>query len=89
MPRSIYGIALEEYEEDRNIEAFLLVLRDVLNAQGGTLKVRAAYQTSVARSFTQSSLKSATLQFKTFEAMGAILHGLGFKFSIETLENSP
>ena len=27
-------IALEEYEEDGNIEAFLLAIRDVANAQG-------------------------------------------------------
>ena len=29
------AVALEEYEEDGNIEAFLLAIRDVANAQGG------------------------------------------------------
>ena len=29
------AVALEEYEEDGNIEAFLLAVRDVANAQGG------------------------------------------------------
>ena len=28
------AIALEEYDEDGNIEAFLLAVRDVINAQG-------------------------------------------------------
>ena len=33
------SIALEEHDEDGNIEAFLLALRDVVNAQGGLSKL--------------------------------------------------
>ena len=82
------SIALEEYEEDGNTEAFLLALRDVVNAQGGLSKLEPQIKLSPEELHAVFSEK-ATLQFKTFEAMGAILHGLGFKFSIETLENSP
>ena len=82
------SIALEEYEADRNIEAFLLALRDVVNAQGGLSKLEP--QISVSREELHEVFSEhATLQFKIFETVGAILHGLGFKFSIETLENSP
>ena len=82
------SIALEEYEADRNIEAFLLALRDVVNAQGGLSKLEP--QISVSREELHEVFSEhTTLQFKTFETVGEILHGLGFKFSIETLENSP
>lgn len=33
--KAYLAVALEEYEEDGNIEAFLLAVRDVANAQGG------------------------------------------------------
>ena len=82
------SIALEEYDADRNIEAFLLALQDVVNAQGGLSKLESQIKLS-REEFHAIFTEKATLQFKTFEAMGAILHGLGFKFSIETLENSP
>ena len=82
------SIALEEYEADRNIEAFLLALRDVVNAQGGLSKLEPHIQLSREDLHAVFSEK-ATLQFEMFDTMGAILHGLGFKFSIETLENSP
>ena len=82
------SIALEEYEADRNIEAFLLALRDVVNAQGGLSKLEPQIRVS-REELHEVFSEQATLQFKTFETVGAILHGLGFKFSIETLENSP
>ena len=82
------SIALEEYEADRNIEAFLLALRDVVNAQGGLSKLEP--QISVSREELREVFSEhTTWQFKTFETVGEILQGLGFKFSIETLENSP
>ena len=65
-----------------------LALRDVVNAQGGLSKLEP--QISVSREELHEVFSEhATLQFKTFETVGEILHGLGFKFSIETLENSP
>ena len=81
------SIALEEYDADKNIEAFLLAIEDVVNAQGGLSKLGSQIKLSREDLHAVFSEK-ATLQFKAFEAMGAILHGLGFKFSIETLENN-
>ncbi len=78
-------VALEEYEEDGNIEAFLLAIRDVANAQGGLSKL--AEHTELSQESLYKALsENRTLQFDT---IGPILHGLGFKFSIESLENSP
>lgn len=77
-------IALEEYDEDGNIEAFLLAVRDVINAQGGLSKLATHIELSHEKLYKVLS-ENGTLQFET---MGAILHGLGFKFSIETLESS-
>ncbi|MDE0010057.1 MAG: transcriptional regulator [Candidatus Poribacteria bacterium] len=79
------AIALEEYDEDGNIEAFLLALRDVVNAQGGLSKLEPHIKLSrqaLHEVFSEN-------QMLPFETMGAILHGLGLKFSIEMLENSP
>ena len=78
-------VALEEYEEDGNIEAFLLAIRDVANAQGGLSKLAEHTQLS-HESLYKALSENGTLQFDT---IGPILHGLGFKFSIESLENSP
>lgn len=40
------AVALEEYEEDGNIEAFLLAVKDVANAQGDLSKLAANIQLS-------------------------------------------
>ena len=37
-------VALEEYEEDGNVEAFLLAVKDVTNAQGDLSKLAANIQ---------------------------------------------
>ena len=79
------AVVLEEYEEDGNIEAFLLAVKDVANAQGGLSKLAARVQLS-HQSLYKVLSENGTLQFNT---IGAILHGLGFKFSIELLENRP
>ena len=78
-------VALEEYEEDGNIEAFLLAVRDVANAQGDLSKLAGHTQLS-HKSLYKALSENGTLQFDT---IGPILRGLGFKFSIESLENSP
>ena len=83
--KAYLAIALEEYEEDGNIEAFLLAVKDVANAQGGLSKLAARVQLS-HQSLDKVLSENGTLQFST---IGAILHGLGFKFSIESLENRP
>ncbi len=79
------AVALEEYEEDGNIEAFLLAVRDVANAQGSLSKLAADVQLD-HQSLQETLSENGHLPFST---IGAILHGLGFKFSIELLEHSP
>lgn len=82
------AIALEEYEEDGNIEAFLLAVKDVVNAQGGLSKLATDIKLT-NKQLDEVFSENNTLQFEIFKTMGTILQGLGFKFSIETLENNP
>ena len=79
--KAYLAVALEEYEADGNIEAFLLAVRDVADAQGGLSEVQLDHQ-----SLHEALSENGSLPFNT---MGAILHGLGFRFSIELLENHP
>ncbi len=83
--KAYLAVALEEYEEDGNIEAFLLAVRDVANAQGGLSKLAAHVQLD-DQSLHEASSENGTLPFNT---IGAILRGLGFRFSIELLESRP
>ena len=77
------AVALEEYEADGNIEAFLLAVRDVANAQGASSEL-AAHAPLDHQSLYEALSENGTLPFNT---IGAILHDLGFRFSIELLEN--
>ena len=83
--KAYLAVALEEYEEDGNIEAFLLAVRDVANAQGG-LSELAAHTQLDHQNLHEVLSENGNLPFNT---IGAILHGLGFRFSIELLENRP
>jgi probable addiction module antidote protein len=81
--REYLCVALSEYEEDGDIEAFLLAVRDVAEAQGGMSKL------SERISLTRQSLYKALSENGNphLKTMGEILHGLGFKLSIEPLED--
>lgn len=75
------AVALEEYEEDEDIQAFLLALRDVAEAQGGLSKL--AERTNLKRpNLNKAFSAQGNPKWKT---MTAILHGLGFRLSIESL----
>ena len=77
------SIALEDYEKNEDIEAFLLAVRDVAEAQGGMSKL--AERVNLTREGLYKVLsENGNPQLNT---MGKILHGLGFKFSIEAREN--
>ena len=77
------SVALEDYEKNEDIEAFLLAVRDVAEAQGGISKL--AERVSLTREGLYKALsENGNPQLST---MGKILHGLGFKFSIEAREN--
>tara|TARA_B100001750_G_C15021683_1_gene357292 strand:- start:6 stop:332 length:327 start_codon:yes stop_codon:yes gene_type:complete len=77
--------ALESYEEDKDSAAFLLALRDVAEARGGLSKLA-----------ERSHLNRQNL-YKVFSGKGnpkldtveTILHGLGFRLSIEALPKRP
>lgn len=77
------AVALEDYEKNEDIEAFLLAVRDVAEAQGGMSKL--AERANLTHEGLYKALsENGNPQLNT---MGKILHGLGFKFSIEAREN--
>ena len=73
---------LEEYEQDRNSEAFLLALRDVAEAQGGLGKL--AERAHLNRGHVYQTLSSKGNP--RLDTLVKILHNLGFKLSIEPLK---
>ena len=78
-------VALEEYEKDKDSEAFLLALRDVAEAKGGLSKL--AERSHLNRQNLYKALSSkGNPKFNTVET---ILHGLGFRLSIETSPEQP
>ena len=74
--------ALEEYEKDRDSNAFLLALRDVAEAQGGLGKL--AEETKLNRAGIYKAL--SVRGNPRLDTMERILHGLGFRLSIEPLK---
>lgn len=76
-------VALENYEEDKDVEAFLMALRDVAEAQGGISKL--AERTHLNRQNLYKALSNRGNP--KLETIGTILHGLGFKLSIQSLNN--
>lgn len=82
--RIYLSVALEEYEKDKDIEAFLLALRDVAEAQGGLSKL--SKRTHLNRQNLYKILSSRGNP--KLETVGAILGGLGFRLSVEQVEES-
>lgn len=79
------SIALEQYETDKDMVAFLTALRDVAEARGGLTKL--AEKTHLNRQNLYKALSaSGNPKFDTIET---VLHGLGYRLSIENIkENS-
>jgi probable addiction module antidote protein len=77
-------VALENYEDDKDVEAFLMALRDVTEAQGGISKL--AKRTHLNRQNLYRALSNRGNP--KLETIGSILHGLGFKLSIQSLNKS-
>lgn len=75
--------ALELYEEDGDREAFFAALRDVTESQGGLGKL--SQKTHLPRQ-TLSRILSAQKNPR-IEMVGSILHGLGFRLSVEALNS--
>ena len=77
------NVALNDNEKNGDIEAFLLAVRDVAEAQGGMCRL--AERIGLTREGLYKALsENGNPQLNT---MGEILHGLGFRFSIEAREN--
>lgn len=70
--------ALDEYENDGNLPAFLKAIRTVVNAQGGMGAL--AEKTNLNRQHLYRSLSAKGNP--TIRTLHAILHGLGLKLSI-------
>ena len=80
--RVFLDVALEEYEKDGNTEAFLLALRDLAEAQGGLTEL--AEQTNLNRQNLYKALsEEGNPRLKT---LGAVLHKLGFRLSVEPIK---
>ncbi|MXV74813.1 transcriptional regulator [Candidatus Poribacteria bacterium] len=79
------SVAIEDYEKDEDIDAFLLAVRDVAEAQGGISKL--AERLSLTDEGLNKVLsENGNPQLNTIRE---ILHELGFKFSIEARESRP
>lgn len=72
-------VALEEYQNDDNLEAFLLALRHVAEAQGGLGKL--SKNTHLNRESLYKTLSSKGNP--KLLTIGILLKGLGFEFSIK------
>ena len=80
--RAYLEVAIEEYEQDGDKEAFLLALRNVAEAQGGLGKL--AKQTGLNREHLYRVLSEEGNP--RLDTVGRILHGLGFRLSVHPLE---
>ncbi len=79
------SVAIEDYEKDEDIDAFLIAVRDVAEAQGGISKL--AERLSLTDEGLNKVLsENGNPQLNTIRK---ILHELGFKFSIDARENQP
>jgi probable addiction module antidote protein len=79
---SYLNTALDEYEKDKDTDAFLLALRTVAEVRGGIGEL--AKKTNLNRQHLYKTLSSkGNPRLDTLED---VLHGLGFRLSIVPLE---
>jgi len=75
--------SLNEYEKDGNIEAFLIAIRTVADAQGGIAEL--ARKTELNRQSLYRTLsKNGNPRLKTLDI---ILNSLGFKLTVEPISS--
>lgn len=75
--------SLDEYKKDGNIEAFLIAIRTVADAQGGITEL--ARKTELNRQSLYRTLsKNGNPRLKTLDI---ILNSLGFKLTIEPISS--
>jgi probable addiction module antidote protein len=78
------AIALEQYEDDKDINAFLAALKDVAEAQGGLTKLAKKTQLNRQNLYKALSAKGNP----RFDTVETVLHGLGYRLSIEAVSPS-
>lgn len=79
--KAYLSVALEEYENDKNLEAFMLALRDIAEAQGGLSQL--AERTHLNRQNLYKAFSGRTNP--KLATVGTILHGLGFQLAVRAL----
>lgn len=82
--KTYLAVALEEYEKDNNIKAFLAALRDVAEAQGGVTKLSKNTHLNRPHLYRVLSHRGNPSLYN----VDRILHGLGFKLTIDTLKET-
>ncbi|OIO49953.1 MAG: putative addiction module antidote protein [Parcubacteria group bacterium CG_4_9_14_0_2_um_filter_41_8] len=77
-------IAIADYEQNQDIDEFLVALRDVASAKGGFSKL------SDATGLNRQNLYRALAKGGNprLETLGAILKSLGFRLSVEPIMGS-
>ncbi len=75
-------VALEEYEKDHNLEALMLILRDLAKVKAGVTKL--AEDTGLNRESLYKTLSGKRIP--KFDTLQKIIHALGFRLSITPLE---
>ncbi len=80
--RIYLNVALEEFEKDGDIDAFLLALRDVTEAQGGIMEL--AKKTKLNRQNLYRALSGKGNP--TISTLGNILQGLGFQLQVKAIK---
>ena len=80
---SYLQVALEEYQVDNDIATFMRTLQTVVEAQGGIHELANRIQTA-----PQTALKMLSSDnTPTLDTLGTILNALGWRLSIEPLED--
>jgi probable addiction module antidote protein len=82
--KTYLAAALEEYEKDNNVAVFLTALRDVAEAQGGVTKLSKKTHLNRPHLYRVLSHRGNPSLYN----VDRILHGLGFKLTIDTLKDS-
>ncbi len=81
---SYLQVALEEYQVDGNTAALMLALQTVVEAQGGIHELANRIHTA-----PQTALKMLSSDnTPTLDTLGTILNALGWRLSIEPLEEA-
>jgi len=82
--KAYLSVALDEYQEDDDTEAFLLALRNVAEAKGGLGKL--AKETKLNRQSLYQTLSSRGNP--RLITLGKVLKALGFHLSIEQVKKA-